>query len=284
MSPDQMEPQRLPALVEAFAQTAGAILGLARGCSADDLAQPTDCPGWTVHDQIAHVAGVESLLDGRKDPRIELPPYEHIKNEVGRRVEYAVQVRRGRTGAELVAELEDVLAERLAMLRGPAMTDSTIIAGPFGPDQATTVLLYRIFDVWTHEQDIRVALGRPGDLDSRSARVCVDSVLTLLPKVVAKGAGLDPGHPVVLEVTGPVTAREGVLVELDDQGRARGRAISGPERTGQALAHPATTISLSTEALMRRAAGRRPVSETEYHVEGDDAVARRVLEALVLTP
>ena len=69
-----------------------------------------------------------TLLGGRKDPRIELPPYEHIKNEVGRRVEYAVQVRRGRTGVELVAELEDVLAERLATLRSPALTDSTIIA------------------------------------------------------------------------------------------------------------------------------------------------------------
>ncbi len=283
MSPDQIEPQRLPDLVEAFAQSAHAILDLARECSDDDLRQPTDCPGWTVHDQIAHVAGVESLLGGRKDPRVELPPYEHIKNELGKRVEYAVEVRRDRSGAELVAELEDVLAERLEILRGPLMTDSTIIPGPFGPQEATTVLLFRIFDVWTHEQDIRVALGRPGNLDSVAATVCVDSVLTLLPKAAAKGAGLEPGHPVVLEVTGPVVAREAVVVELDDEGRARGRAISGPQRSGQALAHPATTISLSTEALMRRAAGRRPVSDTEYRVQGDDAVARRVLEALVLT-
>lgn len=283
MSPDQIESQRLPALVEAFAHTAEAILALARGCSVEDLAQPTDCPGWTVHDQIAHVAGVESLLGGRKDPRVELPPYEHIKNEIGKRVEYAVQVRRGRTGAELVAELEDVLAGRLAMLRTPELTDSTIIAGPFGPDKATAVLLYRIFDVWTHEQDIRVALGRPGDLDSPAARVCVDSVLTLLPRVAAKGAGLEPGHPLVLEVTGPVAARKGVVVELDDHGMARGRTTSVPERSGQALPHRVTTISLSTEALMRRAAGRRPVSDTAYHVAGDDDVARRVLEALVLT-
>lgn len=284
MCPDQIEPQRLPSLVDAFAQTARAILDLARACSDDDLGQPTDCPGWTVHDQIAHVAGVESLLGGRKDPRVELPPYEHIRSEIGKRVEYAVEVRRDRTGAELVAELEDVLAERLARLRSPVMTDSTIIPGPFGPDEATKVLLYRIFDLWTHEQDIRVALGRPGDLDSPAATLCVNSVLTLLPRVAAKGAGLEPGHPVVLEVTGPVVARQGVVVELDDEGRARGRAISGPEVSGQALSHPATTISLSTEALMRRAAGRRPVSDTEYHVMGDDAVARRLLEALVLTP
>jgi len=69
-----------------------------------------------------------------------------------------------------------------------------------------------------------------------------------------------------------------VVVELDDQGRARGRATSG-----QALSDPTTTISLSTEAFTRRAAGRRPVSDTPYSVKGDDAIARRVLEALVVT-
>jgi hypothetical protein len=45
-----------------------------------------------------------------------------------------------------------------------------------------------------------------------------------------------------------------------------------------------TTISLSTEAFTRRAAGRRSVSDTPYSVVGDDAVARRVLDAFVVTP
>ena len=81
--------------------------------------------------------------------------------DLGRKVEYAVEVRPGRTGAEVVAELEDVLAQRLSTLRNPALTDSSIIAGPFGPDQASTVMLLRNFEVWTHEQAIRAALGPP---------------------------------------------------------------------------------------------------------------------------
>ena len=298
MSPDQNEPQRLPDLVEAFAHTARAIVDLARACSEDDLARPTECPGWTVHDQISHVVGVEAWLAGHKDPRVEVPPYEHIRNNLGKKVEYAVEVRRGRTGAEVLAELETVISQRLSMLRGPELTDTSIIAGPFGPDQAATVLLLRTFDVWTHEQDIRSALGRPGNLDSPAAMVCVRSIMLQLPKVVAKGAALEPGHRVVMEVTGQpdggvkvVVARQRVQVELDQDGRPRGRAISAGEAilTGdsaetseQALEHQ-TTISLSVEAFTRRAAGRRSVSDTAYGVVGDDAIARRVLEALVVT-
>jgi NADH dehydrogenase FAD-containing subunit len=37
--------------------------------------------------------------------------YEHIRNDLGRRVEYGVQVRGGPTGAELLAELEEALTQ-----------------------------------------------------------------------------------------------------------------------------------------------------------------------------
>jgi uncharacterized protein (TIGR03083 family) len=278
MSPVAAETPRLQDLVHAFAQTTQAVLTLAGACSDIDLAQPTECPGWTVHDQIAHVAGVESLLAGHTDPRVQMPPYEHIRNDLGKKVEYAVEVRRGRSGAELVRELEDVLAERLSTLGDPMLTSDTIIAGPFGPDRAATVLLLRTFDVWTHEQDIRSALQRPGDLDSPAAAVCVNAVMDQLPKLIAKGVALAPGYPVIIDVTGPLAARVCVRVETDKQGRLRGHAVSqGPLDT------PATTISLSTEAFTRRSAGRRSVADTAYHVSGDATIARRVLEALVLT-
>lgn len=278
MSPDPTAPARLHDLVDAFAQTTQAVIDLGRGCEVHDLAQPTECPGWTVHDQISHVVGVESWLEGHKDPRVDMPRYEHIRNDLGKKVEYAVEVRRGRTGADVVAELEDVLAQRLSTLRNPILTDSSIINGPFGPDLAATVLLLRTFDVWTHEQDIRSALGRHGDLDSRAASVCVSTVMLQLPRLIVKGADLEPGQAVIIDVTGPTVARLGVRVVADEQGRPRGQVMpADPPPDG------ATTVSLSTEAFTRRAAGRRSVSETAYSVVGDDAIARRVLEALVVT-
>ena len=278
MSPDPAAPERLHDLVDAFAQTTQAVIDLGRGCGVQDLALPTECPGWTVHDQMSHVVGVEAWLEGHKDPRVEMPHYEHVRNDLGKKVEYAVEVRRGRTGAEVVAELEDILAQRLSAFRDPALTESSIINGPFGPDLAATVLLLRTFDVWAHEQDIRSALGRPGDLDSRAASVFVSLVMLQLPRLIAKGAGLEPGQTVIINVTGPTVARHCVMVVTDEQGRPRGHEMpADPPPDG------ATTITLSTEAFTRRAAGRRSVSDTAYSVVGDDAIARRVLEALVVT-
>ena len=226
-------PQGLRDLVEAFAHTTQAVIDLARSCSDDDLALPTECPGWTVHDQISHVVGVEAWLEGHKDPRVEaMPHYEHIKNDLGKRVEYAVEVRRGRTGAEVVTELEHVLAQRLSTLRSPELTDSSIIAGPFGPDQAATVVLMRTFDVWAHEQ------GRPR------------------------------GHA--------------MFVGDADYAASWYAPGNGSQTSDQQPDRP-TTITLSTEAFTRRAAGRRSVSDTAYSVVGDEAIARRVTEALVVT-
>lgn len=290
-------PRGLKDLVAAFAHTSSAVVDLAHSCTDDDLTRPTECPGWTVHDQISHVVGVEAWLEGHKDPRVEMPPYEHIKNDIGKRVEYAVEVRRGRTGADVVAELEQVLAQRLSTLCSPELTDTTIIAGPFGPDQAATVALMRTFDVWVHEQDIRTAIGRPGNLDSPAATVFVNSVLLQLPKLIAKGAGLEPGATVIIDVTGPLMARQGVRVEIDEQGRPRGHptfvgdadyaaswyAPGEHAQTSDGQLDRQTFISLSTQAFTRRAAGRRPVSDTAYSVVGDEAIARRVLEALVVT-
>jgi uncharacterized protein (TIGR03083 family) len=291
-------PQDLQDRVAAFAHTASAVVDLAHSCTHDDLARPTQCPGWTVHDQISHVVGVEAWLQGARDPRVEMPDYEHIRNDLGRRVEYAVEVRRGRTGKEVVAELENVLAQRLSTLRAPGLTDTSVITGPFGADQAATVMLLRTFDVWTHEQDIRSALGRPGNLDSPAAAVFVNAVMLQLPRLIAKGAALEPGRSVVMEVTGPLVARQGVRIALDEQGRLRGHAmladdadypagwhLPGEDALSQRVGQQPdrTTITLSTEAFTRRAAGRRSVSDTAYSVVGDEAIARRVLQALVIT-
>mgnify|MGYP001796081426 CR=1 FL=1 len=140
-------------------------------------------------------------------------------------------------------------------------------------------------------------MGRPGNLDSPAAAVAVSSVIRLLPKLVAKGASLEPGSCVVIEVTGPVAAHQGVRVELDQQGRLRGHAMfggqvgdtgsgydpgTGTEGSAEHLESP-TTISLSTEAFTRRAAGRRSVRDAAYTLTGDAAIAQRLLEALVAT-
>ena len=280
-------PEDLHGLVEAFAQTTRAVVDLGHSCSEADFTLQTECPGWTVHDQIAHVAGVESMLEGHRDPEVEVPDYDHLGNELSHLTERAVEVRRNRRSQDVVSELEHVLGQRLSSLRSPGLSADSIIPGPFGPAEAATVAMMRTFDIWAHEQDIRSAIGRPGDLDSPAAAVFVQQALARLPRAVARDAKVDPGHTVILALTGPIMAKVGVRVDEGEDGRPLGHEMFTGESVDASIPHvegPITSISLSTDAFTRRAAGRRSVDDTTYTLHsGDEAVARRVLDALVIT-
>ena len=45
------------------------IAALGQELSDEDWSKPTDCPGWTVKDQLSHVIGTESMLAGRTAPQ-----------------------------------------------------------------------------------------------------------------------------------------------------------------------------------------------------------------------
>jgi hypothetical protein len=105
-----------------------------------------------------------------------------------------------------------------------------------------------------------------------------------LPKLVARTAGIEPGNVVIIDSTGPVAGRAGVWVEASDDGKPRGIPLfSGIAHDGDPD-DVFTTITLSTDALTRRAAGRGGLEDIHFTVQGDEDVARRVLENLVLVP
>jgi uncharacterized protein (TIGR03083 family) len=277
-------PEDLSGRVAAYQQTTQAIVDLGRSCSDVDFALPTACPGWTVKDQVSHVVGLESWLQTGDVPRVELPDYRHVRSEAGEFLERSVELRRPMLGAKVVDELETLAAQRVEQFSAPGVTLDTIVRGAWGPAPLRESLPTRILDIWTHEQDIRQALGRPGDLDSGGAVVFMHQLFASLPKLVARNAGIEPGNVVIIESTGPVMGRAGVWVEASDDGKPRGI----PLFTG--IAHDGdpddvfTTITLSTEALTRRAAGRGSVEDIHYTVHGDESVAHRVLEHLVFVP
>lgn len=280
-------PTDLPGIVQAFAQTAQAVLDLGSSCKPSDFDRPTECPGWSVKDQISHVVGLESFLEGAQPPDIDVSHLPHVRNETGRFMETWVEARRGLSGEEVVGELESILPRRLAHLRDPGLQPETIIDTPFGPRPALRAVTLRAIDVWCHEQDLRVALGRPGNLDSPAAALTVQGVLDALPIIVARKAQVPEGHVVIIDCTGPVVARDGVRVVEGPDGRLFGEPLFTGGRSGQDPAMPQgprTSITLSTEALTRRSAGRRSVDALHYTVAGDEALARSVLEQLPVTP
>lgn len=276
-------PTDLPGLVEAFARTAQAVVDLGSTCAPGDFDKPTECPGWSVKDQISHVASVECWLEGAPLEAEEQPEPDYVRNDFGRIMQRGVAARRDRDGADVVRELAEILRFRLAHLRDPDLDRGAIVDSPLGARTVLDLVTMRIYDVWCHEQDIRTALGRPGDLDSPAAATFMAAVIDGLAVVVARRAKVPVGQTVVVDCTGPVVARVGVRVVEGPDGQPFGEVLfSGSASTR--LEGPMTTITLSTDALTRRAAGRRAVQQLHYTVVGDEGIARAVLEALPMTP
>lgn len=281
-------PEDLPGLVQAFGHTAQAVVDLTFALSERDFDKETQCPGWTVKDQVSHITSLELAMLGRPDRAVEVPDAPHLKTDLGRSMESGVHLRRRRPGVEVVEELQRVLAERMAHLNNPDLSEDDLVDIPIGGQlPLRDALRLRIFDVWCHEQDIRTALGRIGNLDSPAAAVSVDWVLKYLPQIVVRRAGIEAGKVVMFELTGPVQARAGIRVEADSDGRTIGREMfsRGTDETGPIpVIGKTTNIQMATEPFMRRAAGRQRVDELHYTVFGDEEVARKVLEALAITP
>ncbi|WP_299444037.1 maleylpyruvate isomerase family mycothiol-dependent enzyme [uncultured Phycicoccus sp.] len=268
--------------VDAWAQTVRSVADLGRTMRPEHAGLATDCPGWTVADQIAHVASTEAMIAGEAVPDLDVGGYDHVRHEFGARVEQLLESRRGRALEDLLDELEWRLEERLAVYRADGVTGEEDIVGPFGPTSLEALLGIRTFDVWLHEQDIREAIERPGGLDTPAAAHSVSRLFAVLPRVVARDAGIEPGNAVVLDLTGPTVGRAGARVEEHD-----GKAVGVPLFTGEAEEHPdvvTTSLSMSTRVAMRLAGGRRSPEDLPITVHGDEGVARRVLAAMAITP
>jgi uncharacterized protein (TIGR03083 family) len=102
------------------------------------------CPAWSLHDVVAHVAGVvDDALAGRLDG-VATEPWTAAQ----------VDARRGRPVADIVAEWNAA---------APAFEG---ILDQIGPSGRQAVL-----DVVTHEHDIRCALGAAGHRDSDAVAI-----------------------------------------------------------------------------------------------------------------
>jgi uncharacterized protein (TIGR03083 family) len=238
-------------------------------------ATPTGCPGWDVHDQIAHVIGVERTMLGDPADEVALPELSHVRNDLGRFVEVAVQARRGRPGAALVAEAQETFARRLAALDAmdPAAL-STELAGPGGMAfKGSQMLRTRVFDLTSHEHDIRRALVRPGDTTGPHVDIAVEQVLRAWARHLPKRLG--PDGVLGIQVTGRAPVR---LSFVDG-------AIHRDEHTASTASPATATIHLDVAELLAVGGGRTDApSPAEVPVDGDGSWARRVLEHATITP
>jgi uncharacterized protein (TIGR03083 family) len=227
----------------------------------------TDLPGWSVQDNLAHLIGFERVLHGlpATDHRVAKP--EYVRNAIGEMNEHEVDSRRSLPGAAVAAEWNELVELRLATLHaGDEAYFAVEMMNPTGPGTLADFLHVRVLDCWLHEQDMRRAVGRPGNLDGPDAGHTIDRLIRTIPIVVGKRAAVPESGAVVIDITGEVQRH--IVCEVRN---GRAGLVDAPTSA------PLATITLDTEAFVVLAAGRRTWADVTAVVDGDTALAERVL-------
>jgi uncharacterized protein (TIGR03083 family) len=187
-------------------------------------------------------------------------------NEVG------VDARRARPGAEVLAELREVVAARMARLA--TLDESRLEAAAstaVGPATAREALTLRLMDTWSHEQDIRRALGRPGHDRGPAVDTVVGWWAQFLPMLVAKRAGAPNGTVAVFAIGD----REPICVTVTE-----GRAAAG----GDVPEHPTVGLRMDAPCFAALVGGRADAPADGVDLSGDEALGRRILDSLGIMP
>ncbi|MER7200181.1 hypothetical protein CG723_29155 [Streptomyces sp. CB01635] len=268
----------LESYADAWTHSIEAISELVTPLVEGEWSRATPCPGWSVRDIVSHVIGLDCEMLGDPRPIHTLPrDLYHVQNEHQRYMEMQVDVRRHHTAPEMTSELEYTIIRRSRQLRNESREPGALVRGPLGTEETLEFAMRkRAFDVWVHEQDLRVALGRPGNLDSPGAYVTRDMLFAVLPKVVAKDASAPANSAVVFDVHGPVEFLRTVRVDAEGRGTIDGAPSLGP----------AVTLSLDWETFVKLACGRVTPDAVSDRVktEGDLDLAQAILNSLSTTP
>ncbi|MGN2639312.1 maleylpyruvate isomerase family mycothiol-dependent enzyme [Nocardia takedensis] len=251
-----------------------ALRELVEGFDPAQWAAPSPCPGWTAHDVLAHIVGTESILDGAQAPEPTGTPAPYVRNEIGALNQRWVDHFRALSDADLLDRFDTVVAARTAALT--AMTDAEFDAPswtPEGPGTYAKFMRIRVFDCWTHEQDLREIVARPGGTETEAAEIALEEMVGKLGYIVGKRAAAPAGSTVTVILTGPL----GRTVPIGVDGRAR-VLDAAPE-------NPTVTLTLPAPVFARLYGGRVTVDEIadSVRVQGDHLLGHRVLEASAIT-
>ena len=231
-------------------------------------ATPSLCPGWSVRDVVQHLAGIEELLLGWWPDGDKPPPFDRFTDYLA----FASNA----TPTEVLARFDRTLAARRAELA--QRTDADFAAVSWTPIAVATYgrfMEMRAFDFWVHEQDIRVPLGRPGNLDTAAAALAVEEVRRSFGYIVGKSAGVPDGRRVAVRLNGPV--RTDLCAAVVD-GRAR-----VTEREDE----PDAEVLTDSLTFLLLACGRidpsEPLADGRVELRGDVELARRLATSLRFT-
>jgi len=233
---------------------------------------PTDCPGWSVQDNLSHIVAYENAESGGARTTHQAPKVDYVRNPIGEANENEIDSRRSLTGAQVLQEWNEVSARRLNLLRTADESYFTKeVMTPTGPGTTADFLHIRVLDCWVHEQDMRRAVGKPGHLSGPAAEHTIDRLIRTIPIVSGKRAGTPDGASVVIDITGGVQRH---IVCTVTGGRA---AVTDVEPEA-----PLARLTMDVETFLILATGRRAPETTLDAVElaGDITLGNKIVASL----
>jgi uncharacterized protein (TIGR03083 family) len=262
------------AVADALADVWASLAKLGTDLDAAQWKLPTDCPGWTVQDNLAHIVGIESVIAGVPEPAVDLPDLPHVKNDLGRSNEIWIESLRPLSGAAVLEAFRNITTARLAQLRAFTGSDwSAPSWTPVGDGMVRDLIPFRVLDSWVHELDMRRAVGRSANFESPSAQLALSRLRGILGVIV--GARLRPadGTRVAFVVEGPAAFAEGYLMH-------DGRAIALDPLPDPLADSVDVALYMDADSFVRLIGGRGAldVVAPAVRIAGDAGLGHRVLE------
>ena len=267
--------ERLAGYVDVWWRAVNDFLAVLEEIPEEQWSTPTDLAGWDVRAVASHTAHLESVLAGAPEETAEVGEPPHITGLMGLYTEIGVANRRESSPDEIINEIRSATTSRhTALLADPPTDGSAKPEVIFGgvPWDWETLLRNRPLDVWMHEQDVRRAVGRPGNLDSAAAQHTADYLVEAFGYVLAKKAKAAPGTTAVLAVEGSAP----VAFTVNDAGRG--------EPLPEIPVRADVSLRMDRETFIVLAGGRRTAEPGQVAVDGDQELGARILAGMATTP
>jgi len=161
----------LPALVGDVVAEHDDLRAILVDIPPDDWERPTPAAGWTIRDQLSHLAYFDGAARlSMEDPDAFRAARAEAVADIEKFVDATLAYGRGISGSELLERFAD---ERRRLAEAALAAPDGVRIPWYGPDMAVaSSVTARIMETWAHGQDVADALGVSRPLTGRLRHVC----------------------------------------------------------------------------------------------------------------